>query len=156
MKINYINSSFLLYTLVISACSPASGSDAGLQTLIVKKSSGEEISYQIEVADSDVSRRRGLMYRKYMPEEEGMLLDFRRGARVGIWMKNTFIALDLLFINNAGEIIHIHEGAVPLSTRTITGGNNVRAVLEINAGQVEQKNIQVGDRVVFPSFVTGQ
>ena len=142
--------------LTVCVCTPVVGSVSELEALIIKKSDGDEISYRVEIADSDVLRRRGLMYREHLPGDQGMLLDFRREARVGIWMKNTYIPLDLLFIDGAGMIIHVHPDAVPHSTQTIRGGNRVRAVLEINAGQLEAQGIQVGDRVIFPSFGTGE
>ena len=81
-----------------------------------------------------------------------MLLDFLHNANVGIWMKNTYVPLDLLYIDGMGKIIYIYQGATPLSTRIISTDQKVRAVLEINAGQVAAHEIQVGDRVDFPSF----
>lgn len=110
------------------------------------------ITYHVEVADTDTARHLGLMYRDKLPADQGMLLDFPRDANVGIWMKNTYIPLDLIFIDGMGTIVYIYQGATPLSTRTISTGQRVRAVLEINAGQVADHNIRTGDRVVFPAF----
>ena len=104
------------------------------------------------MADTDATRRRGLMYREHMPSDQGMLLDFMGNHNVGIWMKNTYISLDLIFIDAAGRIVYIYPDATPLSTRTISTEQRVRAVLELNAGQIEAHGIQVGDHVVFPSF----
>ena len=149
----------MMLLLAAGAAVPVSGADSfqqSLYPLIIRSSGDREIIYGIELADTDAARRRGLMFRKSMPADQGMLLDFRAERRVGIWMKNTYIPLDLLFINNAGKIIHLHHGAEPLSTTTITGGNRVRAVLEINAGEIEQHGISVGDRVIFPSFAADE
>lgn len=135
-----------------TACVPAAISDTELETLIIQKSDSEKITYHIEVADTDATRRRGLMYREHMPSDQGMLLDFMGNYNVGIWMKNTYIPLDLIFIDAAGKIVYIYPDATPLSTRTISTDRRVKAVLEVNSGQVKVHGVRVGDRVVFPSF----
>jgi len=112
----------------------------------------EIVSYQVEVAKNNSSRKRGLMYREVLPANQGMLLDYRHSGKMAIWMKNTYIPLDILFINSSGIIVKIHEGAEPLSTRRIESGAEVRAVLEINAGQVRENEIKVGNRVKHISF----
>lgn len=147
---------FLLAILPITACSKTVSSDNSLETLIIKKSGGEQITYHVEVADTDATRHRGLMYREQLPDDQGMLLDFMGNHNVAIWMKNTYISLDIIFIDAAGQIVHIHHGATPLSTRTISTDQRVRAVLELNAGQTDVHGIRDGDRVMFPSFNVGE
>jgi uncharacterized protein len=105
------------------------------------------MSYQVEIASSESERKHGLMYRKIMPPNQGMLLDYKRAAKMAIWMKNTFIPLDIIFINMQGKITKIHEDAVPHSTERIPSEGKVRAVLEINAGQVKEHGIKVGDEI---------
>jgi uncharacterized protein len=112
----------------------------------------EKATYQAEIAADSGSRRRGLMYRKSMDPEHGMLLDYKRPTNMAIWMKNTYISLDILFINEKGVIVKIHEAAEPLSTTSIKSETEVRAVLEVNAGQVSLHKIRVGDQVRHPSF----
>jgi len=152
MKIFNLRAFSVLILLASTVSVPAAASDTELESLIIQKSNGEKITYHIEVADTDATRRRGLMYREHMPTDQGMLLDFMGNHNVGIWMKNTYISLDLFFIDAAGKIVYIYPGATPLSTRTISTDKSVRAVLELKAGQAEAHEIQVGDRVVFPSF----
>lgn len=105
------------------------------------------VSYQVEIADSDSSRRRGLMFRESLPANSAMLLKYNSPRKVAIWMKNTYVPLDLLFIDKKGLIVKIHKGAVPLSTESIHSEQRVQAVLEINAGQVDEHSIQVGDQL---------
>ncbi len=114
----------------------------------------EKVSYQVEVARDNASRRRGLMYRKELSPNRGMVLDYKHSRKVAIWMKNTYIPLDIIFIDKTGIIVNIHEGAEPLSIKTIESAGEVRTVLEINAGQVEQYGIKVGDQVRHASFGT--
>lgn len=111
-----------------------------------------KVAYQVEIAESESSRKRGLMYRKSMPMNQGMLLDYKRPASTAIWMKNTYIPLDIIFIDIYGMIVKLHEGATPHSMRRIESGGKVRAVLEINAGQISLHGIKTGDRVQHPSF----
>ena len=103
------------------------------------------VSYMVEIAGEDWSRRRGLMYRKELPPNQAMLLKYNSSRKVAIWMKNTYIPLDLLFIDEHGKIVKIHRGAVPLSTESILSEQAVESVLEINAGQADEFLIQVGD-----------
>ena len=142
----------VLLLIIGNSCVSAASSEADLETLVIRKSGGEQIIYHIEVADTVATRRRGLMYRKQMPADQGMLLDFMGNHNVGIWMKNTYIPLDLIFIDAAGKIVYIYPDATPLSTRTISTDQRVRAVLEVNGGQAKAHGLQVGDQVIFPSF----
>jgi uncharacterized protein len=112
-----------------------------------------KVAYQVEIAESKSSRKRGLMYRESMASNQGMLLDYKRPANMAIWMKNTYIPLDIIFIDINGVILKIHEGAVPHSTKRIESDSRVRAVLEVNAGQIVEFGIKPGDQVKHPSFV---
>ena len=105
------------------------------------------IRYTVEVADTERERRLGLMYRESMPVDGGMLLHFGRPQPVSIWMKNTLIPLDLLYIDRSGRIVKIVEHTEPLSLVSHPSGRRVVAVLELNAGQAATRRIQVGDRV---------
>ena len=87
-----------------------------------------------------------------MPSDQGMLLDFKADRDVAIWMKNTYIPLDLIYIDRRGLIVYLHRGAVPHSEESIRAGASVRAVLEVNAGQIDRHGLSVGDTVVFRSF----
>ncbi|MGI9228620.1 MAG: DUF192 domain-containing protein [Gammaproteobacteria bacterium] len=106
------------------------------------------INYQTELANDTYSRTQGLMHRQSMPANRAMLLHFGRPQHVSIWMKNTLIPLDILYIDKAGIIVRIVEYATPLSLKSMPSGKKVVAVLELNAGQVAAHRIKTGDKVI--------
>lgn len=119
---------------------------------MILTSSGKAFVYHIELANDKESRRQGLMYRQELPQDRGMLLDYGKPHSISIWMKNTYISLDLLFIDENGVIVKIVEGAAPMRTKPLYRHANARAVLEINANQVSEQGIRVGDQVEFDGF----
>jgi uncharacterized membrane protein (UPF0127 family) len=135
--------------IVLLAASPVRA--APQQTLEIASKSGVHV-FAVEIADTEAAREKGLMFRKELPEGQGMLFDFHRDQDVAFWMKNTYIALDLIFIQGDGRILHIAENTEPLSTRTIPSGGPVRAVLEVIGGTAEKLGIAPGDRVGYPAF----
>jgi len=124
---------------------------AGRQTLEIASASGVHV-FSVELADNDAERAKGLMYRKELPEGQGMLFDFHREQDVSFWMQNTYISLDMIFIRADGRILRIAENTEPLSTRLIPSGGPVRAVLEIIGGSARKLGIAAGDRVASPIF----
>jgi hypothetical protein len=113
---------------------------------------GTRHAFQVEVARDDATRAQGLMYRRSMPANQGMLFDFARVQPVSMWMQNTYLSLDMLFIRPDGSIARVAENAEPLSTRTIPSGEPVLAVLELNAGTAARLGIKAGDRVEHTLF----
>ncbi len=109
-------------------------------------------AFQVEVARNDADRAQGLMYRRYLAPDRGMLFDFGRVQPISMWMQNTYIPLDMIFIRPDGTIARIAENAEPLSTRTIPSGEPVLAVLELNGGTAARLGIKAGDRVEHPLF----
>lgn len=107
---------------------------------------------EVEVARTPEQRETGLMFRKSMPERQGMLFDFERPQPIYMWMKNTFIPLDMLFIRNDGTIARIEAMTTPFSEKTIASGEPVRAVLELNGGAAQRLGIAPGDRVSTTLF----
>jgi uncharacterized membrane protein (UPF0127 family) len=105
-------------------------------------------SFSVELADTPESQNRGLMYRRSLPPAEGMLFDFGSEQRINMWMKNTFIPLDMIFIGADGRIRRIAENTTPFSTRIISSGEPVRYVLEVNAGTARELGIAKGDLVL--------
>ncbi|HLH48360.1 MAG TPA: DUF192 domain-containing protein [Roseiarcus sp.] len=103
--------------------------------------------FSVEVVDDEAGRERGLMYRRYMPQDRGMLFDFKQEAPVAFWMKNTYIPLDMIFISRRGVITKIVANAEPLSERLIPSGGPVYGVLEINGGVAARLGVKPGDRV---------
>lgn len=113
-------------------------------------STGEaEISFQVEVADTPFERQRGLMFRKNMPDNHGMLFDFDETRQVAMWMKNTYIALDMIFIGQDGRINAIRQ-ATPHSLEIVAPQTQTRFVLELNAGIAGKNGIAVGAKVRHP------
>ncbi|OCP00981.1 MULTISPECIES: DUF192 domain-containing protein [unclassified Ensifer] len=101
----------------------------------------------VELAVDPDQREQGLMFRKSMAPDQGMLFDFGQTRRVMMWMKNTYLPLDMLFIDDNGVVRTIREDAVPHSEAIIDSGEPVAFVLELNAGTVRRLHIRPGDRL---------
>ena len=111
-----------------SRCSPSAGRIAqALEPLAIVSQGGQRHAFQVEVARNDADRAQGLMYRRSMPADRGMLFDFGRVEPVAMWMQNTYLPLDMLFIRPDGTIARIAANTEPLSTRTIPSGEPVLA-----------------------------
>jgi uncharacterized membrane protein (UPF0127 family) len=108
---------------------------------------GGVLSFDVEVAVKDEQRARGLMYRRSLPAGYGMLFDFGVERDVKMWMKNTYVSLDMLFIRSDGRILNIAERTTPLSTATVSSAGAVRFVLELPAGTAKRLRIAAGDEV---------
>jgi uncharacterized protein len=124
---------------------------AELQTLEIASKSGVH-AFAVELALTPEEQSRGLMYRKTLPEGQGMLFDFKRDQETSFWMKNTYVPLDMIFIRSDGRIHRIAENAEPLSERLVSSNGPVRAVLEVVAGTTRKLGIAPGDRVAHPIF----
>lgn len=125
--------------------------EGSLESLVIV-SGGKRNTFQVEVMRNSEQRAKGLMYRRYLPPDRGMLFDFGASEPVAMWMQNTYIPLDMLFIRKDGTIVRIAENAEPLSTRTIPSGEPVLSVLEINGGVARQLGIKPGDKVEHALF----
>ena len=108
--------------------------------------------FAVEVATTPAQMEQGLMFRRSLAPDSGMLFDFKTPSMAIMWMKNTLIPLDMLFVDTAGRIVNIHERAVPGSLETIAAAAPVRAVIELNGGTAARLGIRPGDRVLFPIF----
>jgi uncharacterized membrane protein (UPF0127 family) len=109
-------------------------------------------TFAVELAANDEERSRGLMFRRELPEGTGMLFDFKRDLNVTMWMKNTYIPLDMIFIRSDGRIHRVAENTVPESEQVIAAGAQVRAVLEVIGGTARKLGIRPGDRVAHAIF----
>ena len=125
----------------------------GLETLQIVTATGTH-DFQVEIAKDEASRARGLMDRRFMPADHGMLFEFDREAPESFWMKNTYIPLDMIFISRAGVVTNIVANAEPLSERAIPSGPPCMAVLELNGGAAASIGLKVGDTVRHPFFGT--
>jgi uncharacterized membrane protein (UPF0127 family) len=136
--------------LVWLAYAPAALAQS-FEPLVVLTAKGPQ-RFEVEVAREDADRSRGLMFRRSLAPERGMLFDFAQLAPVSMWMKNTYVSLDMLFIRPDGTIARVAENTEPLSTRTIDSGEPVLAVLEVVAGTAKRLGIKRGDRVEHTLF----
>lgn len=121
------------------------------ETLVVATQGGPR-EFQVEIADDGQERSKGLMFRREMADDAGMLFDFKSEQPVGFWMENTYIPLDMIFIKADGTVAAIAERTTPLSRRTVPSGTPVRFVLEINGGLSDELGISPGDKVSGPAF----
>jgi uncharacterized membrane protein (UPF0127 family) len=135
-------------TLVVA---PPAARSAEQQTLEIASKSGVHV-FAVELAVTDAERERGLMYRRSVPESYGMLFDFKRDQEVSMWMRNTYVSLDMIFIQSDGRIRRIAENTETESDRIISSGGPVRAVLEVVAGTAKKFGIEAGDRVASPAL----
>ena len=131
--------------LLLTACSKK---DDKLSELVFMTSDGP-VTYQIETAVTKDEMSRGLMERKSLAENSGMLFVLEGQEEIAMWMKDTYIPLDMVFVNQDGKIVWIYKNAEPMSTRLIRPQTQepLSAVIEINAGDIEKNGIKVGDTV---------
>ncbi len=124
---------------------------ASTETLEIATRTGVRV-FAVEIARTDEERRTGLMHRRHLPEGRGMLFDFSPPQEISMWMKNTYISLDMIFIDADGRILRIAEDTEPESTKIISSRGPARAVLEVIAGTARKYGIAPGDRVGHPLF----
>lgn len=131
----------------------AAGRQSGLPAseLIINAATGEH-RFRIELAATAEQKRVGLMYRRELAQDAGMLFDFTPPRLVSMWMKNTYIPLDILFIDETGKIVNIAANTMPHSLASVRSAGPVLAALELNAGTAEKLGIAPGDRVVHALF----
>jgi uncharacterized membrane protein (UPF0127 family) len=120
--------------------------------LAVRTSAGAVINFKIWTADTPARDEQGLMFQRSMDLHEGMLFVFPKTERISMWMKNTYIPLDMLFMNPRGTIEYIVANTTPFSEAIISPNMPEYAVLELNGGASARLGIKVGDSVLHPSF----
>ena len=117
----------------------------------IKLNSNESIEFSVLIAESNKDRRQGLMHIEFMEENQGMLFVFNPPRRVSMWMRNTPMSLDILFIDRNGKVINMEENTTPYSTKALSSGGTIHWVLEINGGLAKTKGIKTGDLVLLDS-----
>jgi uncharacterized membrane protein (UPF0127 family) len=123
--------------------------------LVIETAEGERHDFRVELAISPQQRRQGLMYRRDIAADAGMLFVHSPARVASMWMRNTYIPLDMLFIAEDGEIVKIAERTVPLSLKSIYSDQPVRGVLELNGGTAARLGLERGDRVFHRAFENG-
>jgi uncharacterized membrane protein (UPF0127 family) len=137
--------------VVVWASSGAGVQAASVQPLEIVTKSGVQV-FAVEMATTEEEKTTGLMYRKELADGKGMLFDFSPEQEVSMWMKNTFISLDMIFIRADGRILRIAENTEPQSTKIIPSRGLAKGVLEVIAGTAKKYGIAPGDRVGHPLF----
>lgn len=117
---------------------------------VISKSKSHE--FIVEIARTDRQQRQGLMFRRRLASNEGMLFVYSSAKILKMWMKNTYLPLDMLFIDARGRIVNIVERTIPGSLEEISSVEQAMAVLEVNGGTSSRLKIQKGDRVRHPAF----
>jgi uncharacterized membrane protein (UPF0127 family) len=130
---------------------PPGADAAGNGTLVLKTDSGPH-SFTIEVATTNGERALGLMYRRALPADAGMLFLYDRPQPLTMWMRNTIIPLDMIFIGADGKVHRIESHTEPFSTQIISSDGDVKGVLEVNAGTAAAIGLKAGDQVVYPGL----
>lgn len=120
-------------------------------TLTIVTANGPH-KFAVELATTPAQMEQGLMFRQSLAPDAGMLFDFHEPSPATMWMKNTWIPLDMLFVDTKGRIVNIHQRAVPGSLDTIAAAAPVRAVIELNGGTADRLGIKPGDEVKFAIF----
>ncbi|MBR1132511.1 DUF192 domain-containing protein [Bradyrhizobium iriomotense] len=145
--------SWLAAILLIAGFAVASApvGAASFQPLEIVTKNGVQV-FSVEMATTEEEKQTGLMYRKELADGKGMLFDFNPEQEVSMWMKNTYVSLDMIFIRADGRILRIAENTEPLSTKIISSRGPARAVLEVVAGTAQKYGIRPGDRVGHPLF----
>ncbi|TGN89875.1 DUF192 domain-containing protein [Bradyrhizobium yuanmingense] len=144
---------WLAAILVIAgwAVAGAPAGAASFQPLEIVTKNGVQV-FSVEMATTPEEKETGLMYRKELADGKGMLFDFNPEQEISMWMKNTYVSLDMIFIRADGRILRIAENTEPLSTKIISSRGPARAVLEVVAGTAQKYGIRPGDRVGHPLF----
>lgn len=124
----------------------------GQSRLEVVGQDGRHHPFAVELASTEAQLSQGLMFRKSLAPEAGMLFDFGRPRQVSMWMKNTLIPLDMLFIDRSGRVIYIEEFAVPGTLEPRGPREMVLGVLEVPGGTARRLGLRAGDQVVHAMF----
>jgi uncharacterized membrane protein (UPF0127 family) len=115
--------------------------------VVLVEAGANQYRFEVEIADDPAERAKGLMYRRSLADNAGMLFLYPKAQPVEFWMKNTPLSLDIVFVRDDGTIARIAESTTPMSEDLIPSGEPVRAVLEVKAGTMRQLGITIGARL---------
>jgi uncharacterized protein len=142
---------FALLLLCVGLAAPRPAIAGAPEPLVIETADGPR-TFMVEIATTPGERERGLMFREQLAPDAGMLFVYAQDQPVSMWMKNTLIPLDMLFIARDGRIVKIAARTVPLSTVVIASDGSVAAVLELNGGTADRLGLRPGDRVRYATF----
>ncbi|MGX1199472.1 DUF192 domain-containing protein [Parvibaculum sp. MBR-TMA-1.3b-4.2] len=143
-----------LLSVSLPSCAMAAEAQAGSEGLrpLAIAGQGGRHDFQVEIADDNAERLRGLQGRETLPRGQGMLFIYEGCRRVSFWMKDTPVSLDIAFLDRNGDILDIAAGTEPYSLAGIGPDRDVFAVLEVGAGELAARDISAGDRVLYPAL----
>jgi uncharacterized membrane protein (UPF0127 family) len=144
-----------LVALCLLLCSAVVGHAACQQDRVSLRGDWGEAQFSVEIMDDPQERARGMMFREHLPASSGMLFIYERPQRVSFWMKNTLIPLDMIFVDQRGEVQRIKHEAQPGDLTSVPGGDNILVVLEINGGLSRRLGIGPGSQMRHPVFSEG-
>ena len=156
-KKSFLKNSFIIICasfFIIAGCKEENIKTTNLNEINFEKtnltiiSDSKEHVFNIEIADTEEKKKQGLMFRTKLKKNEGMIFDFGETKPVSMWMKNTYIPLDMIFISEEGKILDFIENAKPLSETILTPKFAARYALEVNGGTVKKLGLNVGDSVI--------
>jgi len=157
--VKIVKSAVLALFFAASLIATASAADAAKtapqfssETLTIATKSGASHPFTVELALDGAQREYGLMFRTQMSADHGMLFEFDKAQRVQMWMENTVLPLDMLFLDASGKVTHVVQNAVPYSRTIIDSGGPVKYVIEVNAGIVRKLGLAVGDKATSPTI----
>jgi uncharacterized protein len=130
---------------------PAQLKDFPRDSLSIQRSTGRDL-FQVWIATTPEQHQQGLMWVRQLAPDQGMLFLHESPGPKTMWMKNTYLSLDMIFADETGRIVSITRNTTPLSTTLITSPANVAAVLEILGGESDRRGIAVGDHLLHPTF----
>ena len=138
---------FIVSIFLLSVSFSAQANETFIKDQVrIHAESGEELLFDVEVALSKDQQEQGLMFRTSLPEQTGMLFVFKNVRKRSFWMKNTYIPLDIVFLDENGEIVGIHLNAKPESEESIESPAPAQYVIELDAGQASALALRVGDQ----------
>ncbi len=143
------------FLVALAAAAPAAADGVSFATdELWIESRGERHRFRVELAETPAQQARGLMFRTDVPADSGMLFLYGGAKHVAMWMKNTLVPLDMLFVAADGAVARIERWTEPLSLASIPSGAPVAAVLELRGGTADRLGLAAGDRVVHAFFET--
>lgn len=140
----------LLLTLALAVLGPAGAAAQCRDDAVDLRGPWGQAHFTVEVVDTPETRAQGLMFRETLGRWAGMLFVYEEPGRAVFWMRNTLLPLDMIFIDPAGVVTHVHRDAVPMDETPIDGGEGVLFVLEVNAGMSARLGIAPGSEMRHP------
>ncbi len=141
----------VLFALFCAVDRRDAAAEEKLEALTIVTKGGKH-PFSVEVMRTERQRERGLMYRRFLPPDRGMLFDFKVEKPIMMWMKNTYLPLDMIFVSRSGKVVGLAENTEPLSERIVPSGAPACAVLEVNAGTARKIGLGIGDEIRHPLF----